>query len=248
MRACSKRCGKQSCDPCPLVSETARRTSSYQQHLLSTMSGFIDKAKRKIKTKVGQSMDRLRPSPRESRAASPVPPQQSENSTTSAPAAEPQSPMPMASSEVTHTLIAPKSVTIPPSQLPSPAVAGASSPPLGRGPPATPAYARPSSPTTILATTGSAVKGLLVAARDGSDLLLPLKAALVGVVAIWDIFDVRYLHLLPIITQTACSVLLKPGPSSRSLKANSRRSMPLPTRIKPSRARSMRAFSHGSSC
>jgi len=37
------------------------------------------------------------------------------------------------------------------------------------------------------------VKGLLVAARDGSDLFLPLKAALVGVVALWDVFDVRRL-------------------------------------------------------
>jgi len=31
-----------------------------------------------------------------------------------------------------------------------------------------------------------------VAARDGSDLFLPLKAALVGVVALWDIFDVHH--------------------------------------------------------
>jgi len=29
-----------------------------------------------------------------------------------------------------------------------------------------------------------------MAARDGSDLFLPLKAALVGVVALWDIWDV----------------------------------------------------------
>jgi len=84
--------------------------------------------------------------------------------------------------------MAPTSV---PSQLPSPTAADASSPPLGTEHTATPAYARPPSPTTILATTGSAVKGLLVAARDGSDLFLPLKAALVGVVALWDIFDVR---------------------------------------------------------
>ena len=32
-----------------------------------------------------------------------------------------------------------------------------------------------------------------MAARDGSDLFLPLKAALVGVVALWDVFDVRRL-------------------------------------------------------
>jgi len=65
--------------------------------------------------------------------------------------------------------------------------------------PGIPAYARPPSPPTILATTGSAVKRLVVAARDGSDLFLPLKAALVGVVALWDIFDVCHfpsLHLI----------------------------------------------------
>lgn len=59
-----------------------------------------------------------------------------------------------------------------------------------------PVYAGPPSPPTVMETTGSAVKGLLVAARDGSDLFLPLKAALVGVVALWDLFDVRHFALL----------------------------------------------------
>ena len=66
----------------------------------------------------------------------------------------------------------------------------ATSPPLESSQPTVPTYARPPSPASILSTTGSAVKGLLAAARDGSDLFLPLKAALVGVVALWDIWDV----------------------------------------------------------
>jgi len=82
------------------------------------------------------------------------------------------------------------------------ATVDAAAPPLEAPSPTIPDYAWPPSPPTILATTGSAVKGLLVAARDGSDLFLPLKAALVGVVALWDIFDVscstlaRYLVLI----------------------------------------------------
>jgi len=93
---------------------------------------------------------------------------------------------------MTQPLIAPTSDTILPSQRSSPTAASDSSPSLGTDLTATPAYARPPSPTDILATTGSAVKGLLVAARNSSDLFLPLKAALVGVLAIWDIFDVRH--------------------------------------------------------
>jgi len=188
-------------------------------------------------------MDRLRPSPRESRAASPAP-SQGEPSTTSTPAEGSQSSMPVAFSAMTQTMMAPTSV---PSQLPSPTAADASSPPLGNDHPATPAYARPPSPTNILATTGSAVKGLLVAARDGSDLFLPLKAALVGVVALWDIFDVRHFTLPLFPTETVCSVPSKPRQSSRSSKVNSRRSKPLPTRIKPSREPLMRVYRHASS-
>jgi len=68
-------------------------------------------------------------------------------------------------------------------------------PPALNAPTAIPAYARAPSPPSILATTGSAVKTLLTAARDGSDLFLPLKAALVGVVAIWDVYNVSRLIL-----------------------------------------------------
>ena len=57
--------------------------------------------------------------------------------------------------------------------------------------PLVPIYAHAPSSPKIIEITGTAVKGLLVAARDGSDLFLPLKAALVGIVALWDIWDVR---------------------------------------------------------
>jgi len=51
------------------------------------------------------------------------------------------------------------------------------------------AYADPSAPPTALATTGSAIYELLAVTRDGSDMFLPLKAALTGVVKIWDICE-----------------------------------------------------------
>jgi len=111
------------------------------------MSKLFDRATHKVKKRIGQTVDRLRPSSSQgqSRSTSPAPSQP----------VGPSSP--------------------PPPELTSPGI---------------PAYVRPPSPPKILATTGSAVKGLLVAARDGSDLFLPLKAALVGVVALWDVFDV----------------------------------------------------------
>ena len=86
--------------------------------------------------------------------------------------------------------VAPISVTIESSHRTRSVAEGVPSLPLEPAAPAVPVYARPPSPPSILATTGSAVKGLLVAARDGSDLFLPLKAALVSVVALWDLFDV----------------------------------------------------------
>jgi len=48
-------------------------------------------------------------------------------------------------------------------------------------------YADPQTPHTVAATTGSVVHEFLAAARDGSDLCLPLKAALVGAVKIFEI-------------------------------------------------------------
>ena len=50
-------------------------------------------------------------------------------------------------------------------------------------------YADPTESLTTSATARSVVKELFETARDGSDLFLPLKAALVGVVKIWDICE-----------------------------------------------------------
>ena len=55
----------------------------------------------------------------------------------------------------------------------------------------TPAYARPSTPPSALATTGSVIHDLLTTIRDASDMCLPLKAAVVGVLKIWDVCEVR---------------------------------------------------------
>jgi len=156
------------------------------------MSNLFGKAKQKLKKKVGQAADLLRTPPREeSRTASPAPSQGSAHPTALTPGTDPQSPAVTAVAALAQSPIAPISVAMLPSQLAT-AAEVVSSLPIESTPAVAPAYARPPSPTTILATTGSAVKGLLAAARDGSDLFLPLKAALVGIVALWDIFDVRY--------------------------------------------------------
>jgi len=52
------------------------------------------------------------------------------------------------------------------------------------------AYANPQASQSAGATAGSVIHELLAAARDGSDLCLPLKAALTGVVKIWDVCEV----------------------------------------------------------
>jgi len=48
-------------------------------------------------------------------------------------------------------------------------------------------YADPKAPQTLAGTAGSVVTEFLAAARDGADLCLPLKAALVGAVKIIEI-------------------------------------------------------------
>ena len=66
-------------------------------------------------------------------------------------------------------------------------------PPTPPDPPPIPptlAYANPPEQSSALGTTGSVIHELLATARDGADLCLPLKAALVGVVKIWDICEV----------------------------------------------------------
>jgi len=136
----------------PCLHRIAHRAApiSYRLFLPPEMSKLFDRATHKVKKRIGQTVDRLRPSSSQ------------EHSRSTSPArSQPDESAPPPAAESTSSGI--------------------------------PAYARPRSPPTILATTGSAVKGLLVAARDGSDLFLPLKAALVGVVALWDVFDVRRL-------------------------------------------------------
>ena len=147
---------------------STNRTNSRQSHLLALMSNFFDRTARKVKKKVGQVVDRLRPPSQESRAASPAPSQQSVQ------------PTALTSETLTHSSvinpgtimaqgsIMPRSVVIPPPQLGSSAADGASSPPLDSTTPVIPVYAVSPSPPTVSKTTGSAVKELLVAVRDGS--------------------------------------------------------------------------------
>jgi len=52
-------------------------------------------------------------------------------------------------------------------------------------------YADPEAPPTVAATASSVAHEFLAAARDGSDLCLPLKAALVGAVKIFEICEAR---------------------------------------------------------
>ena len=52
-------------------------------------------------------------------------------------------------------------------------------------------YADPKAPQTVVGTAGSVVTEFLAAARDGADLCLPLKAALVGAVKIIEICQAR---------------------------------------------------------
>jgi len=152
------------------------------------MSKLFGKAKQKFKKKAGQAADLLRPSLRESRPASPAS-EQSAHPIVPTAEVEPQFPAVTLATVLARSSVAPISAPIELSQPSNPTTPSAPSPPPGLAL-GVPAYARPPSPPTILATTGSAVKGLLAAARDGSDLFLPLKAALVGVVALWDLFDV----------------------------------------------------------
>jgi len=72
------------------------------------------------------------------------------------------------------------------SDPPIPHEPGPSAPELSTG---TPDYADPKAPQTSLGTTGSVVHEFLAAAREGADLCLPLKAALVGAVKVFEICE-----------------------------------------------------------
>jgi len=187
------RCARHTCVSCPPQVSHGAETSTYRPVLLLPMSRLFDKATQKVKKKVGQAVDRLRLTSQENKAASPTPEQRSGKSANLAsgillPSSVPTAMISMAQSSTTAT-----STIIPPPPLSGPPMTSASLRPPEPIAPVIPAYARPPSPSTILTTTGSAVKALLMAARDGSDLFLPLKAALVGVVALWDIWDVCWL-------------------------------------------------------
>jgi len=78
----------------------------------------------------------------------------------------------------------------PGSRTHSPSPAPPSTPPDPPPIPPALAYANPPKQSSALGTTGSVIHELLATARDGADLCLPLKAALVGVVKIWDICEV----------------------------------------------------------
>ena len=160
------------------------------------MRQLFDKTTKRLKKKAGKSMDILQLPSRQGGSASPAPSQQAEDQTSLASEEEART----SNTTVTASLaqLAPGSISVATdsSQRIKSATTEPAPPPANEVTPTIPAHLNPPSSPTILATTGSAVKGLLKAARDGSDLFLPLKATLVGIVALWDIFDVRHLALL----------------------------------------------------
>ena len=58
-------------------------------------------------------------------------------------------------------------------------------------------YVKPPLAHSPLSTTGSVIHEVLDTLRNGSDLFLPLKSALVLVVKIWDVFEVRFCDIHP---------------------------------------------------
>ena len=183
-----KRRSKRCCPPIP-----HRR---FRSDLTSTkalqMSRLLGVAKQKVRKKAENVFDRLRSSRRDERPASPTSSQQSQHSVGLRPE-DISAPSESTGSEATsQAAVVSTSVTTSSSNWAEHSATDTLSLPSAPALSTTPAYARPPSPRTVLATTGSAVKGLLAAARDGSDLFLPLKAALVGVVALWDVWDVRH--------------------------------------------------------
>jgi len=160
------------------------------------MLQLFDKTTKRFKKKAGKTMDLLRPPSRQSIPASPARLRQVETPTGLAAETGSLSPEPTATAAVTKLAPASISVATDLSQHAQSAATESALPPADEVSPTIPAYAEGPSPPTAMETAGSALKGLLVAARDGSDLFLPLKAALVGVVALWDIFDASPLTLL----------------------------------------------------
>jgi len=143
------------------------------------MSGFFKRAKKKAKGVV----DNLRPPSRQGRSPSPVPHagQSTPNAGTNPPPTSPLQPQASAAVLLSSTV-----------------QRGSSTPPPGPAQLAlhiTPTYARPSVPPSALSTTGSVIHELFTTIRDASDMCLPLKAAVVGVLKIWDVCEVRSLAI-----------------------------------------------------
>jgi len=160
------------------------------------MRQLFDKTTKKLKKKAGKAMALLQSPPQQSRSASPTPLQQAGDPAGLAVNAELQPSELTAVAAGVQLATASISVATDSSQQAESAASEPAPPPANVVTPAIPEYAKTPSPPTVMETTGSAVKGLLKAVRDGSDLILPLKAALVGVVALWDIFDASPPNLL----------------------------------------------------
>jgi len=131
---------------------------------LFNMKNFFKKAKKKAK----EVLESLPPLSRQGRSPSPVSSHAARQST----------------QDIGAT---PAAVSSMPE--PNPAQPAPSSPP----PHVTPAYASPSPPPSALSAIGSVIYELLATIRDASDMCLPLKAATVGVLKIWDVCEVRSL-------------------------------------------------------
>jgi len=177
------------CVPSPRVSHSRLRTLHLLLVLLN-MRRFLNKSTQRIQKKAEQAVDMLRPPSRQSRSVSPAPSQQFEQMIEPTIGSEYQPPSENAATSMIRLATAPTSGAVTPSQLGEHLTTEPAARPANDDYSSAPIYAEAPAPPTILETTGSALKGFLVAARDGSDLILPLKAALVGVVALWNIFDV----------------------------------------------------------
>lgn len=111
--------------------------------------------------------------------------------------------------------------------------------------PLIPIYAHAPSPPSIIETTGSAVKGLLVAVRDGSDLFLPsrprsLASWQFGISGMW-VNDLNYC-----LAHGFRSVLQRLRQNLRSLRTNWLHSKPSLTLIKTNLARSTKTCTFAS--
>jgi len=92
-------------------------------------------------------------------------------------------------------------------------------------------YADPQAPPTMVGTAGSVVTEFLAAARDGADLCLPLKAALVGAVKIIEICQARIdmiTKLMILILTCYISAQPRSAISTGNSGADLRTSVPLP--------------------